>query len=91
MVNDTNKVIYGISENCLTSFGIPSSLIHGNTTGNDLQIDNILPEYMSIDEDKKKNPNGFTTTLDSTVLKQNYDLEGDNGSENESEEDDGSR
>lgn len=88
MFNEENKVIYGISQNCFDSFGIPSTLIYGNNTGNDLALDTIFPEYSQIDEDQKRNQNGFTTVLDSTTLKQNYDLEGENNSENESEEHD---
>ena len=78
------KTVYGISQNCFDTFSIPSSLVYGNST-NELTLETIMPEINNLEEEQLKNPNGFMITIDSTLLKQNYDF-GENESENESEE-----
>lgn len=85
MYNQETKIVYGITLNCFESFGVPSTLVYGNASSNELTIDTIIPELTGLDDEQLKNANGFLATFDSTTLKQNYYL-GENNSENESEE-----
>jgi len=87
MYNGETKIVYGITKNCFESFGVPSSLVYGNASSNELTIDTVIPELATLDDEQLKNPNGFLATFDSTTLKQNYYL-GENNSENESDEED---
>lgn len=86
MYGGENNAVFGISNSCLTSFGIPASLVYGNVNNNtEFTIDQIIPEITTFGIEDLKNPNGFVTTMDSTAIQQNYHLD-ENGSDSGEEE-----
>jgi len=86
MYGGDNNSICGISASCDQAFGIPSSLMYGNASNNELTIDVILPDIFDIEPKELKNPNGFITTMDSTALQQNYVMEDNEESEDEEDQ-----
>eukprot|EP00331_Platyophrya_macrostoma_P019490 CAMPEP_0176470080 /NCGR_PEP_ID=MMETSP0127-20121128/40245_1 /TAXON_ID=938130 /ORGANISM="Platyophrya macrostoma, Strain WH" /LENGTH=784 /DNA_ID=CAMNT_0017864311 /DNA_START=1009 /DNA_END=3359 /DNA_ORIENTATION=- len=77
-------LVYGISQSCYESFGIPASLIYGkNTTNNDLEISAILPELAAQSIEDLSGTGGVILNIDTTNLHQDYML-GNNHTDNES-------
>ena len=74
LFNPENGIIYGISTSCYRHFGIPSSLIYGNSQyTNEFNIDSIIPELMNKENiDFLRNENGVHLTLDTSVIQQNF-------------------
>lgn len=74
LFNPENGIIYGISPSCYKHFGIPSSLIYGNSQyTNEFSIDSIIPELMNKENvDLLRNENGVNLTLDTSVIQQNF-------------------
>jgi len=62
--------------------------MYGNASNNELTIDVLLPELASFQDDELKNPNGFTTTFDSTALQQNYVVKDNDESDDEEDQED---
>lgn len=66
--------LFGITANCYKSFGIPSSLIYGNSQyTNEFTMDTIIPELMNIENvEKLKSSKGILLSLDTTMIQQNF-------------------
>jgi len=86
MYGGESNAVCGISQSCFLSFGVPSSFMYGNASNNELTIDVLLPELASFQDDELKNPNGFTTTFDSTALQQNYVVKDNDESDDEEDQ-----
>ncbi|EAR83936.2 PAS domain S-box protein (macronuclear) [Tetrahymena thermophila SB210] len=69
--------IQGISESCYTNFGIPASLMYGNTSNApEFTIDSIIPGIVDPkNADELKSVHGVTLTIDTTYVQQNFLIE----------------
>lgn len=74
LYNADSGVIFGISSGCYKSFGIPSSLIYGNSQYvNEFTMDIIIPELMNPENiEKIRIDYGCLLTLDTSLLQQNF-------------------
>jgi len=70
MYGGENDTIYGISESCYKSFGIPSSLVLQNLS--DLTIDSIFPNLQNYHQEELKSATGLVCTIDTTSLPENF-------------------
>lgn len=86
--NSVTQVVMGITKSCYDSFGIPSTIIYGNSNNtNDFTIDQVAPEIdmPGVTQDELKSAAGCIVTFDTTYIQQNFLLEED-GSKQGSEE-----
>ncbi|KAL4459259.1 hypothetical protein ABPG73_001296 [Tetrahymena malaccensis] len=69
--------IQGISESCYTNFGIPASLMYGNTSNApEFTIDSIIPGIVDPkNADELKSVHGVILTIDTTYVQQNFLIE----------------
>lgn len=79
----------GITYSCFQSFGIPASLVYGNTTNtNEFTLDAISPELADSKNFDDLKTTGFVAVIDTTNIQQNYLLgHGDSEDEISFEED----
>ena len=86
--NGNSYVIMGVTESVYHAFGIPASLVYGNTTNtNEFTLDAIAPE-ISDPKNLEELKGGMTVTIDTTNIQQNFLLgHGDSEDEISFEED----
>ena len=74
LFNGETGVIFGITSSCYRNFGIPASLIYGNSQyTNEFTMDTIIPELMNLENvEKLKEENGLLLTLDTSLMQQNF-------------------
>ncbi|KAM3130308.1 hypothetical protein pb186bvf_017604 [Paramecium bursaria] len=73
IVNANNWAILGITQSCYTKFGIPSSLVYGNSTNsNEFTLDNIAPELADSKNNEDLQNGGLVTYIDTTQIQQNF-------------------
>jgi len=74
LFNGETGIIFGITPSCYKNFGIPSSLIYGNSQyTNEFTTDTIIPELMNLENvERLKLDNGLLLTLDTSLLQQNF-------------------
>ena len=84
--NGESGVIQGVTHSCYQSFGIPASLVYGNSSNtNEFTIDAIAPELMNTENfEELKSQAGVLVTLDTSMIQQNF-LLGQGDSDRESE------
>ena len=81
MYGGDNDMLQGITASCYYSYGIPASLIYGNTLNNEFCLDAIFPGYNVQNLEELRNPSGAVLELDTTNLPQEYLLGNEQGSE----------
>ena len=75
MIYQKEGVICGITKSVYESFGIPSSLIYGNSANtNEFTIEAISKELATHEIQEELNKDGTTVyiTFDSTLIQQNF-------------------
>ena len=94
LFNGETGIIFGITSSCYRAFGIPSSLIYGNSQyTNEFTMDNIIPELMNeTNLQNLRKDNGILLTIDTSLLQQNFLIaQGESDREsNKSDKEDGS-
>ncbi|CAD8089671.1 unnamed protein product [Paramecium primaurelia] len=73
IINVNSQAILGITQSCYTRYGIPASLVYGNSTNtNEFTIDAIAPELVDIKNQDDLKSQGLVTTIDTSQLQQNF-------------------
>jgi len=70
--NTQTYAIHGLTKNCWTSFGIPSSLVDDMETEGEFLITDVFPDFDNLDQDHMKGSKGVATMLDTTGLDQKF-------------------
>lgn len=67
--NANSLVIMGITYSCFQSFGIPASLVYGNTTNtNEFTLDAVSPELADSKNFDDLKTTGFVAAIDTTNI-----------------------
>lgn len=71
---EDDRKIYGITQTCYQSFGIPASLVSRNNqaSSNELTIETIIPEILTHNIEELKSLSGAILNIDTTNLPQNF-------------------
>lgn len=73
--NADNNLICGITAGCKSRFGIPTSLVYGNSKeNNELSMEEIFPDLSAQSMEELRSFTGVLITLDTTKLPQEYML-----------------
>lgn len=70
MYGNEDNQIFGVSENCFESFGIPAKLTNGDAT--DFTISSIFPDLLNQNMEELKSTTGLVCTIDTSALEQNF-------------------
>jgi hypothetical protein len=65
--NGNSQVILGVSESVYQSFGIPASLIYGNTNASEIKIVDIVPAIAN-PKNLEELKDGMTVMIDTTEI-----------------------
>ena len=87
MFGGDNNMIYGVSESCYQSFGIPASLTSGTHRNFDeFTIDLIFPDLLQRNKADLKLEPGLDITIDTSSLPQNFLIGRDDIKDNDQDE-----
>ncbi len=77
--NADNGALLGITENCTTMLGVPSSLVYGNSSNStEFRVDLICSDLMNLEKlEELRNVNSIVSVIDTTIIEENFIIKAD--------------